>query len=84
MAPLVATANTENRASDQVTECHRGPVEPMIRAVIFDFNGVLVDDESLHFELFREVLAEAGVDLTERNITRDTSASTTAAASRKS
>ncbi len=38
----------------------------MIRAVIFDFNGVLVDDESLHFELFREVLAEVGVDLTER------------------
>lgn len=38
----------------------------MIRAVIFDFNGVLVDDEFLHFELFREVLAEAGVDLTER------------------
>ncbi len=37
----------------------------MIRAVIFDFNGVLVDDESLHFELFREVLAEEGVDLTE-------------------
>ena len=29
----------------------------MIRAVIFDFNGVLVDDESVHFELFREVLA---------------------------
>ncbi len=38
----------------------------MIRAVIFDFNGVLVDDEFLHFELFREVLAEVGVDLTER------------------
>ena len=28
----------------------------MIRAVIFDFNGVLVDDEHVHFELFREVL----------------------------
>ena len=37
----------------------------MIRAVIFDFNGILVDDESLHFELFREVLADVGVDLTE-------------------
>ncbi len=37
----------------------------MIRAVIFDFNGVLVDDESVHFELFREVLAEEGVELTE-------------------
>lgn len=38
----------------------------MIRAVIFDFNGVLVDDESVHFDLFREVLAEKGVDLTDQ------------------
>ncbi len=38
----------------------------MIRAVIFDFNGVLVDDESLHFAMFREVLAEHGVPLDER------------------
>ncbi len=38
----------------------------MIRAVIFDFNGVLLDDESVHFDLFREVLAEQGVDLTDR------------------
>lgn len=39
----------------------------MIRAVIFDFNGVLVDDESVHFELFREVLAEEGVAITEHD-----------------
>jgi len=38
----------------------------MIRAVIFDFNGVLVDDERVHFELFREVLAAEGVAITER------------------
>jgi beta-phosphoglucomutase len=38
----------------------------MVRAVIFDFNGVLVDDEQVHFELFREVLAQEGVALTER------------------
>ena len=37
----------------------------MIRAVIFDFNGVLVDDEHLHFAMFQEVLAEEGVDITE-------------------
>jgi HAD superfamily hydrolase (TIGR01509 family) len=36
-----------------------------IRAVIFDFNGVLVDDEHVHFELFREVLATLGVPLDE-------------------
>src|SRR5438067_12949754 len=39
----------------------------MIRAVIFDFNGVLIDDEPLHFALFREVLAGEGIDLTERD-----------------
>ena len=38
-----------------------------IGAVIFDFNGVLVDDESVHFALFREVLAQEGVNLTERD-----------------
>ena len=32
----------------------------MIRAVIFDFNGVLVDDEPVHFDLFREVLGQEG------------------------
>jgi HAD superfamily hydrolase (TIGR01509 family) len=32
--------------------------------VIFDFNGVLVDDEHVHYELFREVLAEEGVTIT--------------------
>jgi beta-phosphoglucomutase len=34
-----------------------------ISAVIFDFNGVLVDDESLHFSLFSEILAKEGVPL---------------------
>jgi beta-phosphoglucomutase len=37
----------------------------MIRAVIFDFNGVLVDDESVHCALFREVLASEGVEMDE-------------------
>ncbi|HEY2159213.1 MAG TPA: HAD family phosphatase [Isosphaeraceae bacterium] len=37
----------------------------MIRAIVFDFNGVLVDDEHVHFELFREVLASLGVPLDE-------------------
>ena len=36
----------------------------MLRAILFDFNGVLVDDEPLHLELFQKVLAEEGVRLT--------------------
>src|SRR4051812_44503686 len=38
----------------------------MIRAVIFDFNGVLLDDEHVHFELFREVLGQEGIALSAR------------------
>jgi HAD superfamily hydrolase (TIGR01509 family) len=32
-------------------------------AVLFDFNGVLVDDEDVHFEAFRRILAVAGVTI---------------------
>lgn len=35
----------------------------MLRALLFDFNGILVDDEPLHFALFRRVLGEEGIDL---------------------
>ena len=35
----------------------------MLRAVLFDFNGVLVDDEPIHLELFQRVLAEEGIEL---------------------
>ena len=34
----------------------------MVRAVLFDFNGVLVDDEPIHLRLFREVLEEEGLE----------------------
>jgi HAD superfamily hydrolase (TIGR01509 family) len=34
-------------------------------AVLFDFNGVLVDDEDVHFEAFRSTLAVLGVTITQ-------------------
>jgi beta-phosphoglucomutase len=37
----------------------------MLRAVIFDFNGIIVDDEPIHFRLFQRVLGEEGIVLTE-------------------
>jgi beta-phosphoglucomutase len=37
----------------------------MLRAVIFDFNGIIVDDEPIHFELFQKVFGEEGIALTE-------------------
>ncbi len=35
----------------------------MFRAVIFDFNGVLVDDEPLHFALFQQTLKKRNIPL---------------------
>jgi HAD superfamily hydrolase (TIGR01509 family) len=35
----------------------------VLRAILFDFNGVLVDDEPIHLELFQRVLAEEGIPL---------------------
>lgn len=37
----------------------------MLRALIFDFNGIIVDDEPIHFRLFQKVLGEEGIILTE-------------------
>lgn len=37
----------------------------MLQALIFDFNGIIVDDEPIHFRLFQKVLGEEGIVLTE-------------------
>ncbi len=39
----------------------------MLRSIIFDFNGILVDDEPIHMELFQKILAEEGMTLTEKD-----------------
>jgi HAD superfamily hydrolase (TIGR01509 family) len=41
-----------------------------MRAVVFDFDGVIVNSEPLHFRGFRDVLAERGVELTEADYYR--------------
>jgi len=38
----------------------------MIRAVVFDFDGVIANNEPLHFRAYRDVLRDRGVSLTER------------------
>lgn len=37
----------------------------MLRAIIFDFNGVIADDEGPHFLCFQQALAEHGLSLTQ-------------------
>jgi beta-phosphoglucomutase-like phosphatase (HAD superfamily) len=36
----------------------------MLHAIVFDFDGVLADSEPIHFEVFRQVLDDAGITLT--------------------
>jgi len=35
----------------------------MLRAVIFDFDGVLVDSELLHYQAFNRILSALGVKI---------------------
>ena len=37
----------------------------MIKAILFDFNGVIIDDERIHLKAYREVLEAACVQLTD-------------------
>ena len=37
----------------------------MLRAIVFDFDGVIANSEPLHFRAFRDVLAENGLTLSE-------------------
>ncbi len=37
--------------------------QPLIQAVIFDFDGVIADSEPLHLRLFQRVLRERGIEL---------------------
>ncbi|MGH7772069.1 MAG: HAD family hydrolase [Candidatus Binatia bacterium] len=39
----------------------------VLRVIIFDFNGILVDDEPIHLEMFQRVLKEEGIDLNEKD-----------------
>jgi beta-phosphoglucomutase len=39
----------------------------MIQAVLFDFNGVIIDDEPLQMKAFQAVLGEEGITLTEED-----------------
>lgn len=41
-----------------------------MRAVLFDFDGVLVDSEPLHYRAFRECLVPEGIALTSEEYTR--------------
>ncbi|MBL8181847.1 MAG: HAD family phosphatase [Blastocatellia bacterium] len=39
----------------------------MIKAILFDFNGVIIDDEPVQMRAYQEVLKEHGIDLSEED-----------------
>lgn len=39
----------------------------MIKALLFDFNGVIIDDEPLQLQVYRELLAAEGVEMTDED-----------------
>ena len=39
----------------------------MIKAILFDFNGVIINDEPLQMKAYQNVLKNEGIELTERN-----------------
>jgi len=39
----------------------------VLRAIVFDFDGVIANSEPLHFQAFRDVLAAEGMTLSERD-----------------
>jgi len=45
----------------------KGKFVEMIKAILFDFNGVIIDDEPLHMQAYQEILKSEGIDLTEED-----------------
>ncbi len=43
----------------------------MLKAIIFDFNGVILDDEEYHYESLKRVLSEEGFSITRDQYYRD-------------
>lgn len=39
----------------------------MIKAILFDFNGVIIDDEPVQMRAYQEILGKEGIALTEEN-----------------
>src|SRR6266436_4192955 len=58
-------SNSTGREPSEGSDSRRRKNEEVIRAVVFDFDGVLANSEPLHFRAFRDVLAEQGLTLTE-------------------
>ena len=39
----------------------------MIKAILFDFNGVIIDDEPIQMKAYQEILKKEDIDLTDEH-----------------
>ncbi|MCA1837647.1 MAG: HAD family phosphatase, partial [Actinobacteria bacterium] len=39
----------------------------VIKAIFFDFNGVIIDDERIHLKAYREILQAKNIELTDED-----------------
>src|SRR5436190_21737425 len=46
------------------SDVRRRPLTSVLRAIVFDFDGVIANSEPLHFRAFQDVLAGEGLTLT--------------------
>lgn len=52
--------------SEKVPYVRQGGRTISVRAILFDCNGVIIDDEPIHLKLFQQVLKEEGIRLTRK------------------
>ncbi|MBA3805936.1 MAG: HAD family phosphatase, partial [Acidobacteria bacterium] len=51
-------------------DCSSAPDAFMIQAILFDFNGVIIDDEPLQLQAYREALGIDGISITDEDYYR--------------
>src|SRR5258708_23467738 len=54
-------------AENALLSAFHGPHPRMIKAIFFDFNGVIINDEHIHLKAYREVLLAADVPLSDED-----------------
>ena len=58
-------APAEGKPAEDSHSRRRTDEECVLKAIVFDFDGVIANSEPLHYQGFRDVLAEASIALTE-------------------
>lgn len=66
-AEIVSRQGPSLHTTKSSTSGHSAGNVPRLCAIIFDFDGVVADNEPIHFAMFQKVLGEIGVPFTEED-----------------